>query len=145
MKIIVTGSLGNISKPLTEKLIKAGHEVTVVSSTQDRTTAIEALGAKAAIGSMGDVSFLTQTFTGADAVYAMETLGHNAFFDPNLDIMTEIIRIGKNYKEAIAASGVKKVIHLSSIGAHASEGVGMLSFHYFVEKLFNELPQDVSI
>jgi uncharacterized protein YbjT (DUF2867 family) len=145
MKIVVTGSLGNISKPLTEKLLQNGHEVTVISSSADRQAAIEALGAKAAIGSMEDVNFLTQTFTGADAVYAMEALPHNAFFDHNLDVMEEVIKIGNIYKEAIAASGIKKVIHLSSIGAHAAEGVGILSFHYYVEKIFNELPQDVSI
>ena len=29
MKYIVLGSLGNISKPLAEKLIAAGHSVTV--------------------------------------------------------------------------------------------------------------------
>jgi NAD(P)H dehydrogenase (quinone) len=32
MKIIVTGSLGNISQPLTEILVAQGHAVTVVSS-----------------------------------------------------------------------------------------------------------------
>ena len=32
MKIIVTGSLGNISKPLTVGLIQKGHKVTVISS-----------------------------------------------------------------------------------------------------------------
>ena len=145
MKIIVTGSLGNISKPLTQQLIKNGHEVTVISSSAERRAAIEALGAKAATGSMEDADFLTQTFMGADAVYAMETLGHGAFFDSNLDIMEAIIQIAKNYKEAITASGIKKVIHLSSIGAHTGEAVGMLAFHYYAEQVFNELPQDVAI
>ena len=37
MKFVVTGSLGNISKPLAEKLIAAGHSVTVVSSKPDKT------------------------------------------------------------------------------------------------------------
>lgn len=32
MKIVVTGSLGNISKPLTEELVRKCHSVTVVSS-----------------------------------------------------------------------------------------------------------------
>lgn len=71
MKITVTGSLGNISKPLAETLVKAGHEVTIVSSSEDKRQAIESLGAKAAIGSVGDAVFLTQAFTGADAVYTM--------------------------------------------------------------------------
>ena len=31
MKIVVTGSLGNISKPLTQELVEKGHEVTGIS------------------------------------------------------------------------------------------------------------------
>jgi len=71
MKFVVTGSLGNISKPLAEKLVAAGHQVTIISSKADKTAQIEVLGASAAIGSVDDVVFLTQTFTGADAVYTM--------------------------------------------------------------------------
>ena len=52
MKYVVTGSLGNISRPLAEKLVAAGHEVIVVSSNSGKTGQIEALGAKAAIGSV---------------------------------------------------------------------------------------------
>jgi uncharacterized protein YbjT (DUF2867 family) len=58
MKITITGSLGNISKPLTKELVQKGHTVTVISSNAERQKEIEALGAKAAIGSMGDVNFL---------------------------------------------------------------------------------------
>lgn len=32
MKIIITGSLGNISKPLTGVLVGQGHSVTAISS-----------------------------------------------------------------------------------------------------------------
>ena len=46
MKIIVTGSLGNISKPLTEELVRKGHSVTVVSSKPNKQKAIELLGAR---------------------------------------------------------------------------------------------------
>jgi len=145
MKIIVTGSLGHIGKPLTEQLVKNGHDVTVVSSSAERTKDIEALDAKAAIGKMQDIAFLTSTFTGADIVYLMESLGHNFFFDQNLDVREAVLSIGKNYKEAVQRSGVKKVVHLSSIGAHMRDGNGMLAFHYDVEKVLNELPSDVKI
>ena len=57
MKIVITGSLGNISKPLTQTLVQKGHLVTVISSKPDRQKDIEALGAKAAIGSIEDVDF----------------------------------------------------------------------------------------
>ena len=57
MKIIVTGSLGHISKPLTEELVGKGHSVTVISSKAERQKDIEALGAKAAIGTMDRCGF----------------------------------------------------------------------------------------
>jgi len=145
MKIILTGSLGNISKPLAIDLVKKGHSVTVISSKAERQAAIEAIGAKAAIGSMEDVDFLTTAFKGADVVYAMETLGAGAFFDHNLDVMAGITKIGDNYKQAIQQSGVKHVVHLSSIGAHTNKGNGLLAFHYNVENSLRELPANVSI
>ena len=145
MKIIVTGSLGNISKPLTKELVQKGHTVTVISSNLERQDAIEALGAKAAIGTMKDADFLTSTFKGADAVYVMETMGGNSYFDPNLDIVAAINKIGNNYKQAIEQSDVKRVVHLSSIGAHTDKDNGLLAFHYNVETILNSLPSDIAI
>src|SRR5665213_2350297 len=109
MKIIVSGSLGNISKPLTKELVQKGHTVTVISSKTERQKDIEALGAKAAIGSMQDTDFLTATFKGADIVYVMETLGTERLSDLNFDVMEAISQIGRNYKQAIEQSGVKRV------------------------------------
>ena len=140
MKVVVTGSLGNISKPLTEELVKKGHEVTVISSKAEKRIAIERLGAKAAIGSIEDVGFLTATFTGADAVYCMMPV-----FDFVVDVMVETRRLIGNYCTAILASGVKKVVHLSSIGAHTDKGNGILAFHHLAETMFRELPADVII
>lgn len=145
MKIIVTGSLGHISKPLTVELVQKGHAVTVISSKAERQKEIEALGARAAIGTMEDADFLAATFKGADVVYVMETLGEGALFNPNLNVMEAIIKIGNNYKQAIAQSGVKRVVHLSSIGAHTGQGNGMLAFHNEVENILKQLPDDVSI
>ena len=145
MKIIVTGSLGNISKPLTKELVQKGHQVTVISSKPERQKDIEALGAKAAIGTMEDAGFLSSTFKGADAVYVMETLGGNSYFDPNLDIVASLNKISNNYKQAIEQSGVKRVVHLSSIGAHTNKGNGLLDFYYNVEDILKTLPSDVSI
>jgi uncharacterized protein YbjT (DUF2867 family) len=144
MKIVITGSLGNISKPLAIEMVHRGHEVTVISSQAERQVAIEAIGAKAAIGSMQDVDFLTKTFTGADMVYCMETHDKNVFFDHNIDVVALLTQIGANYKQAIEASGIKKVVHLSSIGADRDQG-NVLTFHYNVERLFNQLPSDVSV
>lgn len=146
MNIVITGSLGNIGKPLTTALVQKGHSVTVISSKADRQKDIEALGAKAAIGTMNEVAFLTETFKGADVVYLMEAWeGIGSIFDKAVDFIAGFHLIGNNYKQAIEASGVKKIVHLSSVGAHSKEGYGTLSAHYDVESILKQLPDDVSI
>lgn len=145
MKITTTGSLGHIGKPLVEMLLRGGHSPTVISSNPERRNAIESMGAKAAIGSMEDIDFLAETFQGSDIVYVMETLPPGAFFDHSIDVISAISEIGEKYKQAIERSGVKQVIHLSSIGAHMERGNGLLAFHYRVESILNRLPEDVSI
>ena len=134
MKITVTGSLGNISRPLAQNLVKAGHQVTVVSSKKEKTAEIQALGASAAIGSVEDVAFLTGAFSGADAVYTM--------VPPNFAAENwrgYISGIGANYAKAIKASGVKKIVNLSSIGAHLPEGTGPIKGLFDVEHTLNAL------
>jgi len=145
MNIVLTGSLGHISKPLAQILIQKGHSVTVISSKEERRKDIEMLGAKAAIGTMEDVDFLTNTFRGANMVYLMEALAAGSFFDKHLEYNDAITKIARNYKQAIQQSGVKCVVSLSSIGAHTDKGNGILASAYNVENILKELLEDVSI
>jgi uncharacterized protein YbjT (DUF2867 family) len=68
MKYVITGGAGHISKPLAEKLLKAGHQVTVISRNADNIGSLTNNGAKAAIGSVEDIAFLKKTFSGADGL-----------------------------------------------------------------------------
>jgi len=146
MNIVLTGSLGNISKPLAQELVQKGHSITVISSKAERQKDIEALGAKAAIGTMQDVDFLSATFNGADIVYLMEAWDAiGSIFDKEVDFVVEFSRIGSNYKQAVEQSGVKRIIHLSSIGAHTNKGIGSLSVYNSVENILKQLPDEVSI
>ncbi|MBL4561581.1 MAG: NmrA family NAD(P)-binding protein [Labilibaculum sp.] len=143
MKIVVTGSLGNISKPLTQELVQKGHSVTVISSKAEKQRNIEALGAKPAIGSLENPEFLATTFTGADAVYCM--IPPNNYFDQNLDLQAYYCRLGHNYAQSIEQAGVKHVVNLSSIGAHMEKGNGILLGAHDVEGILNELPLTTTI
>lgn len=134
MKYVVLGSLGHISKPLSEKLIAAKNEVTIVSSKPERAEEILLMGAKAAIGSVEDVAFLTKTFKEADAVYTMVPPNFGA-----RDWKQYISKIGENIAMAIKASGVKNVVNLSSIGAHMKDGCGPVSGLHYVERALDEL------
>jgi uncharacterized protein YbjT (DUF2867 family) len=139
MNYVITGSAGHISKPLAEKLLSQKHEVTVISRNAANISELVAKGAKAAIGSVEDVGFLTKTFSGANAVYTM--------VPPNMAVTNwkEFIgQIGKNYAQAIKASGVKFAVNLSSVGADLPEGCGPVSGLHKAEVALNEL-HDVNI
>jgi uncharacterized protein YbjT (DUF2867 family) len=95
---------------------------------------------------MFDADFLTKTFTGADIVYLMETMeAAGDMFDKSIDFIGKISEIGHHYKTAVERSGVKKIIHLSSIGAHTDKGTGIIVFHYHVEQILKQLPDDIAI
>lgn len=134
MKIIITGSLGHMSKPLTEILLQNGHDVTVISSSENRKKEIEVLGAKAAIGSLEDAVFVTEIFKGADAVYCM--------IPPNFTAANQVNyykNIANNYNEAIRKNNVKRIVHLSSWGAHLSEGTGIILGSHNAEVILDSL------
>jgi len=134
MKITTTGSLGNVAKPLVKKLIAAGHQVTVITSKNDRKAEIEELGAQAAVGSISDAAFLTQAFKGADAVYTMMPPSMGAS-----NMIQNIADAGRAYAEAIKVSGVTRVVMLSSVGADAPEGTGPVQGVHRVEQILRQL------
>ena len=139
MKYVITGGAGHISKPLAEKLLKSGHDITVIGRNAENLKVLTDKGAKVAIGSVDDVAFLKKAFAGVDAIYTM--------VPPNYtvpDMKAYIGQIGKNYADAIKANNIKYVVNLSSVGAHLPDGCGPVSGLHRVEKALNEL-KDVNI
>lgn len=131
MNYIITGSIGHISKPIVEKLAKAGHNVTVITSKAENAPQIEALGAKAAVGSLEDADFVKQAFVGADAAYLM--------IPPKWGVTNwrgYQNSVADNYIAAIQANEVPYVVLLSSIGAHMGNGAGPIDgLHDLEQKL----------
>jgi len=129
MKYIITGSLGNISLPITKNLVAAGKDVTVISSSINKKQEIENLGAEAAIGSVKDKAFLNETFKNADVAYLMI---------PNDFTVTDYPKfqreVADNYVEAIKTSSIKHVVLLSSIGAHLRKGAGPIDALGYLEE-----------
>jgi uncharacterized protein YbjT (DUF2867 family) len=120
MNYVITGSLGHISKPVVQKLKASGHTVTVITSNSTKVKDIEALGAKAAVGSVEDRNFLKKVFAGAQAAYLMIPPKW-ALTGSWIDHQKGVIN---NYIEALKTNGIKNVVFLSSIGAHMGKGAG---------------------
>jgi uncharacterized protein YbjT (DUF2867 family) len=120
MKYVITGSIGHISKPVVQQLVKAGHQVSVITSSSDRSKEIETLGAKPLVGSIEDRSFITASLAGADAVYLM--------IPPKWTLTGGWLEYQKSvadhYIHAIQVNKIKFVVLLSSVGAHMRKGCG---------------------
>lgn len=133
MKFTVTGSLGNISRILVERLTANGHEVKVISSNADRAREIEKLGAIPLIGSLSDAAFVSQSFKGADAVYTMVPPD---FSVPDYYVFAD--KLHENYARAIGLNNIQYVVNLSSIGV-ALAGTAPLTRYYNLEERINAI------
>jgi len=135
MKYIITGSLGNVSRPVTKNLVAAGHDVTVISSSADKKSEIESLGATAAIGSVTDVEFLKNAFQNAEVAYLMIP---SSFALP--DYAKFQLEVADQYLEALKGSSMKHIVLLSSLGAHMRKGAGPIDALGYLEEKLLALP-----
>jgi len=135
MKYVLTGGAGHITQPVAEKLLAAGHIVTVIGRDAAKLKPLTEKGATAAVGSVEDRAFLTQAFAGADAVYLM--------IPPNFGVTDWLgyqQQVADNFIEAIKANDIRKTVVLSSIGAHMITGAGPVDGLAYLETALKKLP-----
>lgn len=130
----ITGATGNTGKVIAAKLLIEGHKVRAIGRSSERLAGLVEKGAEPHVGSIEDENFLTEAFKGADAVYAM--------IPP--DFTVERFRpyqneVGEYLANAIEKAGAKKVVFLSSVGAHLSEKTGPILGLRDVEERLNKL------
>jgi uncharacterized protein YbjT (DUF2867 family) len=131
---VLLGSNGNITSKVAALLLAQGAAVRVVGRNAKSLGALKAAGADIAAGDIADAGFLAEAFAGATAVYAMIPTEHSA---PDLAAAQD--RLGTTIAQAITAAGVKRVVNLSSIGAHLSSGTGPITGLYRQEQRLNAL------
>lgn len=129
---VLMGANGNITSKAAHILLKQGHKVRIIGRKAESLAALKAAGAELAIGDAGNADFLAQSFKGADAVYTMIPPNHasNAF-------RAWQNQIGATIAEAVKQSGVKRVVNLSSIGAHLPDGTGPIAGLHDMEQKLN--------
>lgn len=115
--LAVTGATGHVGEAAAKLLKSAGHEVREIARSLG--TLVE------------DVPKVTRVFTGADAVFLMLPPDPKA-----LDPRKRADEFGACLAEAVKASGVKRVVFLSSMNAHLKTGTGpILGLHDMEERL----------
>lgn len=132
--VVLLGANGNITSRLARLLLAQGHPVRVVGRDARRLEPLVRLGAQAAVGELGDAAFLASALRGASAVYAMVPHCYGAPAP-----MAEYARIGEGIARAVAAAGVRRVVNLSSIGAHLAAGTGPIVNLHLQEQRLNAI------
>ncbi len=134
-RYVITGSLGNISRPVVEGLVAKGKTVSVITSKAGKSAEIEQLGAKALVGDINDASFVRNAFRGAEVVYTMIP----PIWQTN-DWRGDQNRIADHYVAALTENRVPYVVNLSSVGAHLGHGCGPVDGLYDFEQKLNAIP-----
>lgn len=112
-------------------LLAAGEPVRVIGRERVRLGPLAAKGAEPWPGDIGDSAFLEKAFSGARGAFILIPPRYDA-----PDVREYQNRIGTSLVTALAKSRVPRVVALSSIGAHLTEGTGpILGLHDLESRL----------
>ncbi|WP_353719779.1 NmrA family NAD(P)-binding protein [Dyadobacter sp. 676] len=134
MSNIILGASGRVGSAVVGQLLERKAPVKGVVRDDEKAEALKTRGAEAAIADAHNLPALKVAFRGGETLFALtpETgREENVLGDTN-DILT-------NYRAALAASGIRKLVGLSSMGAQHREGTGNLVMSYMLEHAFDGL------
>jgi uncharacterized protein YbjT (DUF2867 family) len=132
---VVLGASGQVGSAVANALHKNGQPVKGVVRNPAKAKDLEHNGISIAQADLFDSSALQKVFQDANTVFLLtpENPASN-------DVMGDVKTILQNYRDAIQASGVKRLVGLSSIGAQHASGTGNLEMSYLLEHAFHDLP-----
>jgi nucleoside-diphosphate-sugar epimerase len=135
MKILVTGGLGMVGRPLVQRLLRQGHTVRVLDRIPEAEADRTALGeAEYAFCDINDFSALRQEVHGIQAIIHLAAIPDPAS-GPGHDVFRINCAGSFNVYEAAAQEGIRRVVSASSINA--------LGFNYGIKSFpIRYLPVD---
>lgn len=133
--ITVMGASGRTGGAIARRLLDAGLQLRVLARRAEPLAPLAARGARVLTGTADDATFLAAAFAGADAVYTLMP------FDPAAAGYAERQqRQGEAIAQALRASGVRRVVALSSLGAEVPRGTGVLEALHAQEARLRAIP-----
>jgi uncharacterized protein YbjT (DUF2867 family) len=132
----VLGATGKTGSVVAQRLRAGGAEVRAFARSADKLEALTKQGAKAVTGDVVNARDLVAAFRGSDVVYAMVPPFYSA-----PDPIGYYDRVTASLATALAESGVRRVVLLSSLGADRSSGTGLVVGLHHVEERLKTLPR----
>jgi len=121
MKVFVTGGSGFTGGALCAHLKNRGHEISALVRPTSDTSFLRSLGARLVPGDLRDPASLRNAMQGAEVVFNIAA----AFREAKLsDAQYRDVNVTgtRNLIEAAHATGVRRVVHCSTIGVHGDTG-----------------------
>ena len=131
MKIIISGATGQIGKHLLKRLDLTSNEYVLVTRRAESLADLATQGATIAEGDLEDKKFLESTLKDGDVYFFLPPPD---FSSP--DMVAAYERLAQASREAALANGIKRVVHLSTLGAHIdNRETGLIYGQHLAEKI----------
>jgi uncharacterized protein YbjT (DUF2867 family) len=129
---VVAGATGRVGSLVARELLAEGHKVRAIVRSAGKAQDLVAKGAELATGELTDEAFLTGALRGADGAFLLiPPPPHDS-----TDVRAYQDRVSHAEAQAVASSGVRHVVVLSSWGAEQPAGTGpIVGLHVLEEAL----------
>jgi nucleoside-diphosphate-sugar epimerase len=123
VRAFVTGGTGFLGRRIVRRLIERGDQVYMLARDPDKSAEARALGARIIEGDLADVDAFAHELRGCDVVYhaGARVVSHGEWED---FLKTTVVATEKLIDAALAA-GVKRFVHVSSLGIFELDRDGM--------------------
>jgi uncharacterized protein YbjT (DUF2867 family) len=132
---IILGGTGNIGSALSQYLLDAGKNVTVITHDKNKTGQIEKTGAKAAVASVMDSAALHKIFKTGKRLFLLNPPAH-----PNTDTAAEERKSLAAIFKALEGVSLERIVAESTYGAQEGENIGDLGVLYEMEEMLAAQP-----
>lgn len=124
--VLITGATGDTGRAAVREAIALGLQVrAMVHRKDDRSTALEALGAEVVVGDLLEINTVRDAMKNVDAAY---------FVWP---VQPGLINATVNFAQAAKETGVKTVIHLSQRSANRESSSDSCRDTFIAEEILN--------
>lgn len=131
---IILGASGRVGNTIVNHLLDKRVPVKAVVRNADKAAALAARGAIIAVADVENEPALRDALADGTTVFLLTPESGQTE-----NLLEDAQRVLQNYKQAIAASPIDKIVGLSSMGAQHKHGTGNLLMSYALEHAFTDL------
>lgn len=131
---VITGASGQVGSALVKELSKNGMPVAAILRNRDKANMFNS-NVQVRIADVFDADSLAKAFSGGETVFLLTPENFHSE-----DVLGDGQRMIAAYRKAVEQTGIRRVIGLSSMGAHLENDTGNLMISHWLEHAFEELP-----